>query len=274
MPRPAPPIADAAEVLVLQLGHAGDLLTSRPALFDLRSALPAARILLAMAPADVVPEAPVDEVLVFRRPWSAAWKLRPRGLDLAIDLQGTLRSALLLRLSGARRRVGGSEVAPSPAEAKRAVVARATGVAPEGPAALLRPEERDFARHLYVNLSLEDKRPVVAVHLGTGGIESWAALLSRLQEAYGANIVVTGAAEAGAPAVLVKKLPRRGIDLTGRLKPQETLSVVERADLVLTTSADAAHRARALGVPVVAPPQVDEAFEAAARILGAHGRNA
>ena len=115
--------AEVREVLVLRLDRMGDVLMSLPALARLRAALPRARIRLAVGrwSEEVARAAPVDEVLVWSAPWAAragesadslrglwgrARALRRVGLDLGIDLQGDLRSALLLALAGARRRVG------------------------------------------------------------------------------------------------------------------------------------------------------------------------
>src|SRR5262245_3850444 len=67
--------AAVREVLVLRLDRIGDVLMSLPALQDLRTALPHARIRLAVGAwsAQLASSAPVDEVLV----WSAPWVGRP-----------------------------------------------------------------------------------------------------------------------------------------------------------------------------------------------------
>src|SRR5438093_11649714 len=111
------------EVLVLRLDRIGDVLMSLPALADLRAACPRARIRLAVGrwSEPVARSAPVDEVLVWSAPWAArggeqrdgvrdlvrrARRLRADGIDLALDLQGDLRAAFLMALTGARRCVG------------------------------------------------------------------------------------------------------------------------------------------------------------------------
>ena len=163
---PAPPVDPAAvkEVLVLRLDRIGDVIMSLPALGDLRAALPHARIRLAVGrwSAEAARTAPVDEVLVWSAPWAGRaaegvdrmgdlWRraralAKPR-LDLAIDLQGDGRAALLLRLTGARQRVGYANagggwllthVVPldesvSWVEQNRRAVAAAVGPGPPGP---------------------------------------------------------------------------------------------------------------------------------------------
>ena len=123
--RPKPPIDPSClrEVLVLRLDRIGDVIMSLSALADLRAALPLARIRLAVGKwsADIARTAPVDEVLVWSAPWVGrrsegaerfadllrrARCLRKEGLDLAVDLQGDVRAALLMALTGARHRVG------------------------------------------------------------------------------------------------------------------------------------------------------------------------
>jgi len=111
------------EILVLRLDRIGDLLMSLPALADLRQAYPAARIRLAVGrwSEEIARRAPVDEVLVWSAPWvgrpsegaetrRALWAharaLRAPRLDLALDLQGDVRAAWLMALTGARERVG------------------------------------------------------------------------------------------------------------------------------------------------------------------------
>src|SRR5918999_6403925 len=72
-PGPPPPLDPAAvrEVLVVRLDRIGDVLMSLPALHDLRAALPAARIRLAVGAWSeaIARSAPVDEVLVWSAPW-------------------------------------------------------------------------------------------------------------------------------------------------------------------------------------------------------------
>ena len=124
-PAPAPAIdtATVRDVLVLRLDRIGDVLMALPALADLRRALPSARIRLAVGrwSEDVAAMAPVDDVILWSAPWAGrggegaesrvaltrkARALAARPPDVALDLQGDVRAAFLMRLTAARARVG------------------------------------------------------------------------------------------------------------------------------------------------------------------------
>ncbi len=286
------PVERAAvrEVLVLRLDRIGDVVMSLPALHDLRAALPQARIRLAVGAwsESIASGAPVDEVLVWSAPWvgrpsegaqplgelvSRAGALRPSHLDLAIDLQGDLRASLLMWRTGARARVGYANtgaayllthVVPLDervpwVEQNRTAVAVAVGAA-AGPARFeaLLDADRSFARHLFENLRLEEKHPLVGVHPSGGRrvkqwpLERWAEVGARLQLEHGATLLVTGAgADRPLAAELTKRLPRRPIDLTGRLSPRETLAVIAGLDLFLSPDTGPMHMACAVDTPSV-----------------------
>lgn len=120
-----PPEAD--RILVIRLGAVGDVVRTLPAVARLRAAYPGAHLtwLVESSAASVVQGQPaVDEVIVFPREElvaallrgrvreSAAGfadllrRLRSRRFDLAVDFHSLLRSSVLARLSGARRRIG------------------------------------------------------------------------------------------------------------------------------------------------------------------------
>jgi ADP-heptose:LPS heptosyltransferase len=290
--RPAPPPADLAsirEVLVLRLDRIGDVIMSLPALADLRAALPRARVRLAVGKwsAQIARAAPVDEVLVWSAPWVGranegadgfgelarrARSLRKEGLDLAIDLQGDVRAALLMRLTGARRRIGYAntgggwlltDVVPldetvSWVEQNRRAVTAVLGAAAGAPVDLLTAEERGFGRRLIVDLGLASSRPLVAVHPGGGravkqwDVGRWAEVAVRLQREFQATILITGS-EADRPltAELSRRLPFRPVDLTGRLGLRETVALIAELDLFLSPDTGTMHAACAVGTPSV-----------------------
>ena len=101
-------------ILIVRLGALGDVVHTIPAAAALRAAFPSARI-------DWVVDAKhrpivdlvtvIDRVIPLERPSLAAWRavigeLRQTTYDIAIDLQGLLKSAVLARASGAARVVG------------------------------------------------------------------------------------------------------------------------------------------------------------------------
>jgi len=101
-------------VLVVRLGALGDIIHAIPAVAALREAFPTARIDWLVdakhrAMVDLVTV--VDTVVTLERPTLAGWtgvvkRLRQTRYDVAIDLQGLLKSALLARASGAPRVIG------------------------------------------------------------------------------------------------------------------------------------------------------------------------
>jgi ADP-heptose:LPS heptosyltransferase len=290
--RPPAPLEPASvrEVLVLRLDRIGDVIMSLPALADLRAALPRARIRLAVGRwgAEAARTAPVDEVLVWSAPWvgraaegadrpsdllSRARALRAPALDLALDLQGDVRANLLLRLTGARHRVGYAntgggwlltQVLPldetvSWVEQNRRAVAAVVGTTTGAGGDLLTAEERVFGRRLVADLGLAARRPLVAVHPSGGRrvkqweVGRWAEVALRLHREFQATILITGT-EADRPLTraLGLLLPFRPVDLTGRLSLRETIALVAEVDLFLSPDTGTMHAACAVGTPSVA----------------------
>jgi heptosyltransferase-1 len=101
-------------ILIVRLGALGDIVHAIPAVAALRRAYPGARIdwLVDAAHRPIVDLVTViDRTIPLERPTLAAWTaalrlLRQTAYDLAIDLQGLLKSAVLARASGAARIVG------------------------------------------------------------------------------------------------------------------------------------------------------------------------
>jgi heptosyltransferase I len=93
--------------LIIRLSSLGDIIHALPAFAVLRKGFPEARLAWIVGKAgreilDLVPG--IDEIVVRG---DIGWFRRLRGKNrTAIDLQGLLKSALLGRLSGARRRIG------------------------------------------------------------------------------------------------------------------------------------------------------------------------
>jgi ADP-heptose:LPS heptosyltransferase len=200
--------------------------------------------------------------------------LREQQLDLAIDLQGDVRAALLLWRTRARRRVGYANtggryllthVVPldetvSWVEQNRRAVAAALGRdAPAAPRVdPLSEDDRGFARRLLATLGLDGRRPLVAIHPSGGrSIKQWPAarwreIAARLQKDFHATILITGTvADAGLARELQEELPSRAIDLTGKLSLRETLAVLERVQLFLSPDTGTMHMACAVGTPSV-----------------------
>lgn len=106
--------AAPASVLVVRLGSLGDLVHAVPAVAALRHAWPSARIDWLVEPAHAEflrLVSIINNVIVLRGKSARGWmetrtELRARGYDVAVDLQGLIKSAALARLSGAARVCG------------------------------------------------------------------------------------------------------------------------------------------------------------------------
>ncbi len=111
-------------ILFVKLGSIGDVVHTLPALAAVRRAVPGAKIswVVERRAAEILRDNPLIETLIevdtkgLRR-WPLSGetlpatrrqlrRLRASPFDLSIDFQGLLKSALVSRLSGARRRVG------------------------------------------------------------------------------------------------------------------------------------------------------------------------
>jgi lipopolysaccharide heptosyltransferase I len=101
-------------ILIVRLGALGDIVHAIPAAAALRRAFPGARLdwlVEAKHRAILDMVTALDRVVAIGRPSVAGWthavrELRATKYDLAIDLQGLMKSAVLARASGAARVVG------------------------------------------------------------------------------------------------------------------------------------------------------------------------
>jgi heptosyltransferase I len=101
-------------ILIVRLGAMGDVVHAVPAAAALRAAFPAARIdwLVEARHRGIVDLVEgLDRVIPLERSTAGAWVacarvLRQERYDVALDLQGLLKSAVLARMSGAARVIG------------------------------------------------------------------------------------------------------------------------------------------------------------------------
>jgi ADP-heptose:LPS heptosyltransferase len=265
---------------------------SLPALADLRRAYPAARIRLAVGrwSEEIARRAPVDEVLVWSAPWvgrpsegaetrRALWAharaLRASRPDLALDLQGDVRAAWLMALTGARERVGYANtggarlltrVVPldetvSWIEQNRRAVGAAAGPAAMGAGArvdLLTAADRQRAREILAGAGLDGPGPLVGLHASGGRpVKQWAAgrwreVARLLQREFGATLLLTGtAAERPLAEEVARGLGGAVHDFTGRLSLIDSLAVIGSLDLFLSADTGPMHMAAAVDAPSV-----------------------
>lgn len=110
-------LPESPRILIVRLSAIGDVVQSLPLLCALRERFPKAFLAWATEHRAAVlleRHEALDELVVLQKGWlkrpTAVWQLRRRlhdmKLDVAIDAQGLTRSAIVARLSGARRRIG------------------------------------------------------------------------------------------------------------------------------------------------------------------------
>jgi heptosyltransferase-1 len=120
-------MSDNKAILVVRLSAIGDIVMGSPLIHALRRRYPESHIAWLVQPesAPLLSDHPaLDEVIIWPRSrWQELWRqgrlfallreirtlrtdLRRRDFSLVVDLQGLLKSGLLARLSGARRRIG------------------------------------------------------------------------------------------------------------------------------------------------------------------------
>jgi len=123
--RPAVRLEDHDRVLLIRLGAVGDVLRTLPALHLIRTSYPGLHLTWMVEDPSrdlLVGHPEIDEIIVFPRRELREAALRPRRLaerlaalaealrqrrfGVAIDFQGSFKSGLLARMSGAPRRVG------------------------------------------------------------------------------------------------------------------------------------------------------------------------
>jgi lipopolysaccharide heptosyltransferase II len=280
-------------ILVVQLDHLGDAILSTGMLAALRRRYPAASIEVlvgewnrelfeAMSEVDRVH---VSRVNRFSRGgrlgWAVAtlldgWRLRRRNVDLGIDVRGEFPVALILWLSGARRRLGWAAggggflltdtarfVHDRPEIASRRALMDLLDIPPaeggEGRPVFrpTRDARASVARRL---AAFSPVGPLVVMHVSAGTSakqwppEHWRELIGRLIVAHGASIVLVGGpADRGRVRAILEDRTWPGVvDLTGRLGVVELAALLEHATVLVGADSGPAHLAAAVGTPVVA----------------------
>lgn len=290
-------------ILVVRLSALGDVLTTIPAYLRLREAFPRARFAwLVEAPfAPLLDGLPGLETVIplrtrrwRREPFAASTRadllaarraLRAFDADLAVDLQGTWKSAVATRISGAPVRFGLgpgdlreplaalllTDRAPAAPTAPRSVVlrglvtARAVARRFGHPPAVADERPGAFALHLprdpggTVARFVESLgRPFVLLQPGAGwrnkewGAERWGALARELAARYARRSVVAwGPGEEALAAEVVAASGGEALAAPSTTLP-ELASLALAADVVAGGDTGPIHLAAALGRPTVA----------------------
>ena len=281
--------AQLQTVLIVKLSSIGDVVHALPVASALKQSFPHLRITWAVErwTAVLVEGHPaVDRVVVFptmvkwpehvgrwRADFCAALSaLRDERYDVALDLQGLARSAMVswlsrapIRIARAGQREGAhlvSDAVPLPAREIHAVdeyleVARSLGatVAPAQFALPVRAEARDSVDQLLTAHGVSAARPLIVISPSASvrwrewPLERWRAVVDALAER-GTVIIIGERARSAAHRGLIQGAPS-AVDLTGQTTLAEVVALIERAALLLAPDTGSAHVAVALGVPVL-----------------------
>ncbi len=290
-------------IAIIRLGSLGDILHTLPALSALRRKFPrdgggpsgGNRIewLVESAHAPFLAGHPLlDDLHVmdtrrWRRlrrgaagPVDAVRRVRRSRFDVALDFQGLLKSAILARLSGAKKRIGfDSEhcresaasalythpVAP-PSGAEHVIERNLSLLAPLGidgdipiefPLALTESDRRP-ADTFFAGRGWTSDVPVVAICPGAGwetkrwGVERFAALGDRIAAETGAKLLVVRGKDKGPLAEALRANFRAPAEVIPPTSVREMAAFLERCRMVIGGDTGPLHLAAALGVPTVA----------------------
>lgn len=272
---------DIRSILVSRFRFLGDVILTTPVLRNLRLRFPKA----AIAYLTEEPYAPVlennpylERIFTLRRQGGfihqvrLLHQLRKRKFDLAIDLLGIPRSALLLRLTGARWRVGGNFRGrrllythridrvdePLSAVAHHLLSLKALGFDPQpyAPEVHVTPEERAWARGYLIARGLNRDSPLVGLHPGASWPnkmwpwERFAALAERIVGDGGQVLITQGPGEESLARQVLDRCPR-GVVLCERLSLRRLAALLQQLDVYVANDSGVMHLAAAVGTRTV-----------------------
>ena len=276
-------------ILVIKLRATGDVVLATPVIENLKRRFPRSRVsfLTEEASADVLRWNPfLDDLIVlpvrrwkqagFRRSWREQARfyrnLRRKRFDLAIDLFGNPRSAVLTRLTGARDRVGyafrGRRLAYSivvepPERAGHEVLFHLEALAALGvPAATDRPEVAvpgmaDARARRWLDEHVPADRAVVGLNPGGGWpVKRWppdrfGRLADALIDEYGVDVLVLwGPGEEALAGEVAAAMRNRPLVLPA-VSLADLGAYLKRCRLLVSNDSGPMHMAAALNVPTV-----------------------
>lgn len=289
-----PERADVRRILVIELWHIGDVVIATAALQSLRKMYPDASItLLAKEHALQLLEGSdlVDDIVAFDFPWTAmegkyspsrydraaiskvVESLKSRAFDLSLDCRMDLRSNILTRSIGARRRVGydfggGSflltDAVPAPPAGQhkvddwRGLLKPLEATAPHRMPADIEPRldvtdrERDEAAEVLRSYSIDAGQPIVGIHPGGShaakrwGTDNFARVGQELVHRQRAQVVVFVDPDGCGSDMQIENAAFI------RTSIREMMALFTHCDILLCNDSGPMHIAAALGTPVVA----------------------
>jgi heptosyltransferase-1 len=285
-------------ILIIKLSAIGDVVHTLPFLEVIRANFPNARIdwVVEEASSQIIEGHPaIDHVFVshrtswqkqlFRRRESSAAllgireflkELRAETYDWVVDLQGLLKSALLLGLSRGRRKIGpnwgkeGSRLfltePPFFVEADLHAVEKYLKAADflecdrtswKGDIPIREADKRTIEKFLHEN-KLERKilvaiNPMAKWATKLWELEKFSALADRFQKELSCNVVFTGSRQDREDVnQIIQRMDENPLNLTGQTNLKELAYLYSRCQLLVSTDTGPMHLAAAMGCPVVA----------------------
>lgn len=285
-------------ILFVKLSAIGDVVQALPVLAALRRRYPDAHIswVVGEVASDLLETHPlVDEVLIYpRRHWGRlsrrvhTWpmlfaevgsftrRLRGETYDVAVDLQGLMKSGIIVRTAKARRKLGFSrgregssiflnETLP-PYDPDEHAVLRYLRLArhldaptdeAEFPLAV-GPEERAQAR-AWLDEAGWEGRPFLVLNPGAAWVtkrwvaEGFAEVADHCVKEWGLGVVIAGGSGDPVLAEAIRAgMEQPVLDLTGRTGLRQLAALYQQARVVVSTDTGPMHLAAAAGAPVVA----------------------
>ena len=281
-------------ILIIRLSAIGDVIMASPIIAVLRARFPDARLAWLVQPeaaALLQANAALDDVIVWpRADWrrllrSGRWwqllremrafvgSLRRQRFDLALDLQGLMKSGVWAWLSGARERVGlgskeGSRIfmtrviekprGETRIGAEYRYLAAALGMTAE-PFAMhiaLSAADRAFAGRFIKDHALDPGYAVICPFTTRPQKHwldpAWAALVRQLQREFGLKIVMLGGPGDRTAARAITGVAASIVDATGQTSLREAAALIERARLLVGVDTGLMHMGTAFGIPTIA----------------------
>lgn len=281
---------EVRRILLVQLDHLGDAVMTTSLLPGLRERFPQATIDVLCAPwnYEVFTRREVARIFVSRwnrfqrgRTWAWpcsslywGWKLRSRKYDVALDVRGEFSIALLMALSGARRRVGWPSagggflltdgvdyvVGRHEVESRTAILETlgVTSRAITPPSFSPSPAADRFVAHMLGEF-LHGDQPLLVFHIGAGTqakqwpVAHWRELLGRAALEFDARVILVGGpSEVETAREITQNQFWPGLmDWTGRLTIDQLAALLRRADAVIGNDSGPAHLAAAVDSDVI-----------------------
>lgn len=273
-------------ILIIKYSSLGDIINALPAIKFLRQQCPETRIywLLKKEYAGLFSDDPLQDSIVvysgnnYKAAAGLINRLRTLNIDIAIDLQGLLKSALLGYMSGASARYcfphtrEGSDIFYTKklgyhrkdvhaVRENLSVMEELTGRKMEGRydfEIVLKAAVMDKARGL-MKQPQGEKRPAIIISPTSRwqskmwGQDRFARLSDMFIDAMGAYIFFTGTAkDSGYIEDIRHKMKNTSVNLAGRTDLKTLAGVIKEADLVISCDSGAMHLAAAMDTPVAA----------------------